>query len=289
MTTHSEAPARAAAPLTFLWLEITGKCPLACRHCYADSGPAGTHGTMTTADWQNVIAQAATLGVQLIQYIGGEPTLHPDLPHLIRRTLGAGIEAEVFSNLAHVTPALWETFSLPGVRLATSWYSDDPGQHRQVTGRSTHARTRASIIEAVRRGIPIRAGIIDVLGGQRTTQAHAELHALGVTDIGSDRVRGIGRGGDTRDPGQLCGGCGDGIAAISPDGQVWPCVMARWMTAGSVRDQDLSAILSGRTWHDQVAAIPPPQARCGPDTCSPQCNPLCYPNCPPRSHCNPNR
>src|SRR4029077_7398440 len=25
--------------LSFLWLEVTGKCQLACEHCYAESGP----------------------------------------------------------------------------------------------------------------------------------------------------------------------------------------------------------------------------------------------------------
>jgi hypothetical protein len=34
--------------LSFLWLEITGRCQLACRHCYAESGPRGTHGSMAT-------------------------------------------------------------------------------------------------------------------------------------------------------------------------------------------------------------------------------------------------
>jgi MoaA/NifB/PqqE/SkfB family radical SAM enzyme len=244
---------------------------------------------MTTADWEGVIGQATALGVRLVQFIGGEPTLHPALCHLIRYTLNAGVEAEVFSNLVHVTRQQWESFSLPGVRLATSWYSDDPVQHRQVTGRRTHARTRANIAEACHRGIPVRAGIIGVLDGQRIAQARAELQALGVTDIGFDHLRGIGRGGTTGDARQLCGGCGDGVAAISPDGAVWPCVMSRWMTAGSVREQALADIVSSPAWRDLVSAIPPPaQARCGPDTCSPQCGPLCYPNCAPRSHCNPN-
>ena len=44
--------------LRFMWLEITGKCQLACGHCYAESGPDGTHGQMTTADWRRVIDQA---------------------------------------------------------------------------------------------------------------------------------------------------------------------------------------------------------------------------------------
>ncbi|HEY3514514.1 MAG TPA: hypothetical protein VGL36_35370 [Kribbella sp.] len=42
-----------------------------------------------------------------VQFIGGEPTLHPASPELLRRALAAGLEVEVFSNLVHVTPALW--------------------------------------------------------------------------------------------------------------------------------------------------------------------------------------
>ena len=37
----------ALAPVTFLELEITGQCQLVCAHCYAESGPGGSHGSMT--------------------------------------------------------------------------------------------------------------------------------------------------------------------------------------------------------------------------------------------------
>lgn len=43
-TLPSTALPAETAPLRFLWLEITGRCQLACAHCYADSGPTGTHG-----------------------------------------------------------------------------------------------------------------------------------------------------------------------------------------------------------------------------------------------------
>lgn len=134
-------------PLRFVWLEITGKCQLACIHCYADSGPEGTHGTMTTEDWRRVISDVADADAALVQFIGGEPTLHPDLSELIDHALTLGLEVEVFSNLVHVPGALWEVFERPGVRLATSWYSDDAEEHAQITKRSTHARTLANITE----------------------------------------------------------------------------------------------------------------------------------------------
>jgi MoaA/NifB/PqqE/SkfB family radical SAM enzyme len=245
-----------ARPLRFMWLELTGKCQLECSHCYADSGPSGTHGTMTVSDWEAVIDEAAIAGVKLVQFIGGEPTLHPDLPYLIRYVLSTGIQVEVYSNLVHVTPALWKVFSLPGVRLATSYYSDNRAQHRQVTRRDTYRPTRANIAEAVRRGIPVRVGVVDVRDGQRISEAVAELKALGVTSIKTDRVRALGRGGGTCDVGQLCGACGRGVAAISPTGEVWPCIMSRWMPAGSVREDSLADIVASQTWLDLVATIP---------------------------------
>jgi hypothetical protein len=82
-----------------------------CRHCYAESGPGGTHGEMTTADWLRVLDQAAELGVEMVQFIGGEPTLCPDLPRLVGHALDRGLTAEVFTNLS---TELWELFSRPG-------------------------------------------------------------------------------------------------------------------------------------------------------------------------------
>src|SRR5262245_43088302 len=106
--------------LRFLWLEVTGRCNLRCVHCYNASGPEGEHGTMTSTDWRNVSEEAATLGVENVQFIGGEPTLHPDLASLVRCALDCGLGVEVFSNLARpLPPELWEVFVLPGMRLAT--------------------------------------------------------------------------------------------------------------------------------------------------------------------------
>ena len=131
-----------------------------------------------------------------MQFNGGEPTLHPDLPTLVKHALGQGLKVEIFSNLVQVTPASWDLFSLTGVSLATSYYSDDPRQHSAITGRrGSHARTRANLAEVVRRGIPVRVGVIDLGDAQRWKQAVAEIKALGVTDVGADDMRGVGRGG----------------------------------------------------------------------------------------------
>jgi len=81
--TIEDVPRAAMSRLGFVWLEITGRCQLECVHCYADSGPTGTHGTMATDDWRRIIDECANLSVGMVQFIGGEPTLHPDLTGLI--------------------------------------------------------------------------------------------------------------------------------------------------------------------------------------------------------------
>lgn len=187
---------------------------------------------------------------------------------------------------------MWDFFSRPGVRLATSWYSDDPDEHAAITGRPGHARTKANIAEAVRRGIPLRAGIISVLDRQRAGQARAELETAGVTRVSGGRVRGIGRAARTTPAArELCGHCGKGMAAITPDGDVLPCVMSRWLRAGNVRRHRLAGILAGPQWQAAVSAIPAAKANpCSPDKagCKPKsgdgadCHPAEKPACKPK-------
>jgi MoaA/NifB/PqqE/SkfB family radical SAM enzyme len=58
--------------LTFLELEITGRCQLTCSsHCYAEAGPSRGHGSMTGEDWRRVIDEAGAMGVPTVQFIGG--------------------------------------------------------------------------------------------------------------------------------------------------------------------------------------------------------------------------
>lgn len=273
-------------PLRFVWLEITGKCQLSCTHCYADSGPEGTHGTMTTKDWRRVIGDVADAGAGLVQFIGGEPTLHPALPELIDHALTLGLEVEVFSNLVHVPISLWQAFERPGVRLATSWYSDAPEEHSQITKRPTHTRTLANITEAKRRNIPLRAGVIGVLQSQRSEQARNQLDSLNLGEVRYDDLRGVGRGAATDtepDTSVLCGRCAHGNLAVAPDGQVWPCVFTRWLPVGNVREQSLNEIMVG----DRMATVLE-QLRadfrttpCVPNMCDPQCGPSCSPACTP--------
>jgi MoaA/NifB/PqqE/SkfB family radical SAM enzyme len=272
--------------VSFLELELTGRCQLACTHCYADAAPTADHGTMRVDDWRTVIGDAATLGITGVQFIGGEPTLHPGFPQLLEHAIQASLKVEVFTNLVHVAPGCWSLYQHPNVSLATSYYSDLAAEHEQVTGRrGSHARTRANIAQAVGRQIPIRAGIIGVQDHQRVQQARTDLAALSVQRIRIDRRRAVGRAAfPNGQPSvtELCGRCGHGRAAISPHGNLSPCVLSRWLTAGNLRQQRLGELLASPSWQQLVAKIPQraPSA-CNPDSDGDDCAPAETDACAP--------
>ncbi|MGW0942514.1 radical SAM protein [Streptomyces sp. NPDC002623] len=278
MTTLLESPTRLTpAGITFLELEITRECQLTCpAHCYAEAGPGAGHGGMTGDDWRRVISDATGIGVKQVQFIGGEPTRHPEFADLVRHALAEGLRVQVFSNLYRVREPWWELFAHPRVSLGTSYYSDDPDEHDAVTNRTgSHARTRANIAEAIRRGVPIKVGVIHLRDGQRTEQARVEMEALGATRTHVDRVRGVGNAAQVPPSvTELCGACGDSRAAIGPDGEVWPCVLSRFLhPAGNVRRAPLAQILGGDAWAALLSAIPRRRGRAGctpdEDSCMP--------------------
>lgn len=102
------------------------------------------------------------------------------------------------------------------------------------------------------------------------------------------------RGAGEPDVSQLCGNCGRGIAAISPDGDVWPCVFSRWVTTGNVLRTPLAEILAGPAMVQAVDLIPgrtslgdslgkhiPDLMSCTPDDpggCTPAADGACEPS-----------
>lgn len=273
------------------WLEITGKCQLECGHCYADSGPNRDHGSMQLDDWQRVIGQLANMGAQSVQFIGGEPMLHPSLDQLLDSATQVGLKTEVYSNLVIVPSKIWDSVKRNKASLATSYYSPDEDQHRAITGRPTLRQTERNIARAVEFGIPVRAEIINVLPDQQIDEAIARLAELGVSSTpGVDSVRAVGRGAmslsSELDKDQLCGGCTSGTLMVAPSGDVTRCIFTRQVSLGNVLEGELSDIVDGPNFKRFTNELDAHfEARgsvhsfCAPDFCNPMCRPM--QNCMP--------
>ncbi|WP_246150090.1 radical SAM protein [Streptomyces qinzhouensis] len=264
MTIAPEAPS--TAPLRFLSLEITSRCRLTCpSHCYAQAGPTAGHGTMTTDNWLRIIDEAATLGTTTLQLIGGEPTLHPDFTQLVRHAVEAGLLVRIYSNLVRVREQHWQILQHPNVQVATTVHSDDPAEHDTITARTgSHTATVSTITEALHRGLRPTVAVIDLGHGQRAEQARAAMTALGVPDVRIDRVRAVGNAahGALPSTAELCGRCGDRKAAVLPSGDVAPCEIGRFLTAGTVAaGASLTSVLNSTRWAGDHRERPTPRER----------------------------
>jgi MoaA/NifB/PqqE/SkfB family radical SAM enzyme len=287
--------------LSFLWLEITGRCNLRCIHCYADSGPGGQPDNVGTERWLSLLNEAAALDVEWVQFIGGEPTVHPEFKRLFLSAKQLGLEVEVYTNLTHISKDLWRIFQDERVHLATSFYSYHEASHEMVTmGKGSQKRTLANIERAIELELPVRVGIVGVREDQDIAGTVNYLRGLGVSEIRVDWSRGVGRGAtqpsSDASTDELCGRCADGKLAIQPDGWVYPCVFARWLPVGNVRGssleqiaisahltkvrEDLAASFTRRAKENHQASelVPVGLGGCEPDACGPHCHP---------GHCHP--
>ncbi len=77
-------------------LALTFRCQNDCVHCYA----GGPHETpeLTTAQWKSVIDKLSEIGVFILTFTGGEPTLRDDLPELLLYAQNKGMVTGLISN-----------------------------------------------------------------------------------------------------------------------------------------------------------------------------------------------
>src|SRR5262245_36481389 len=78
------------APLGLL-AELTHRCPLQCPYCSNPLALEGAQAELDTAAWQDVLRQAAHLGVLQLHLSGGEPTLRRDLAEIVATAAQVGL------------------------------------------------------------------------------------------------------------------------------------------------------------------------------------------------------
>jgi MoaA/NifB/PqqE/SkfB family radical SAM enzyme len=251
------------AGLEFLWLELTNRCNLRCVHCYTESSPqTGDDDLLTADDYLSVMNQAYELGCRRMQFIGGEPQLNPDFFRLLAASKAIGFEfVEVFTNLTRLDDETVRFARSAGIRFATSVYSDKPEVHAAITRNgSSHARTIKNLKRLIDSDVVTRAAVIQI------DQQPAEIEStkrfltdLGVRHIRDSRVRAFGRGeavlSQSTEMSELCGHCWSGRLCVAPDGDVYPCVMARQWPVGNVLDTPLAHIVRSSALAELRATI----------------------------------
>lgn len=102
---------------------ITYRCNLKCAFCYAGSGctsnPTGSSEEMTTVEIKEVLWKIFHQAkVPSVSFTGGEPTLIPDLPDLIRYAKDLGMRVNLITNGTKIIPALAQKYAEHGLDSA---------------------------------------------------------------------------------------------------------------------------------------------------------------------------
>ena len=244
-----------------LFVELTAKCNEQCVHCYAESSPARAE-ALAWPELSKVLKDAKALDFDLVQLTGGDPLISPHCVQAVQFAKEIGIpQVEIYTNGLALRGRTYDRLRELAPSFAFSFYSHNAETHDAITQTpGSHARTARAIRRAVDDGLDVRVGVVSMGKNQHdASKTHEYLLGLGVPDgsIAFDQMRDVGRGDatlletSTRPAGVHTGGVEStrprnfgGSAAVSYDGQVYPCIFSRHLPLGSIYDASLEAILT---------------------------------------------
>jgi radical SAM protein with 4Fe4S-binding SPASM domain len=102
-------PNRRRTLLGRLDVELTERCNNDCIHCcinLPENDPAASSRELTTTEWQDILRQAADLGMLKVRFTGGEPLLRGDFPDLYLYARRLGLRVLLFTNARLITPQI---------------------------------------------------------------------------------------------------------------------------------------------------------------------------------------
>lgn len=126
-------------PVVQLDIELTERCNNACIHCSINQ-PAGDRLTrareLDTDAWQDILRQAAGMGVMTVRLTGGEPLLRDDFPEIYLFARRLGLRVMLFTNARLVTPQIAALLSdvPPLEEVEVSVYGMSRESYEAVTG-----------------------------------------------------------------------------------------------------------------------------------------------------------
>lgn len=180
---------------TLIWI-VTGKCNLNCPYCYAYIYRREEHMSIEKA--YQILNEAVELGVQYINFTGGEPILYPDLSKILRQAYDLGIETSVFSNLTLMNNEWANTIARYSGEILTSL--DGPREiYEKIKGTGNWPRFLKGLNIVKKHGIDIHVNItISKLNYKIVDQAIREAIRHGIESISVIPAMASGRAVETK-------------------------------------------------------------------------------------------
>lgn len=136
-------------------VEITGRCNERCVHCYQGETRRDHASRPFLID---VFDQLYELGTVNVTLSGGEPTIHPEFPAVLRAARDHDVMINVLSNGLRLGDDALDALAEVDVNvIQISLYSADPSVHDTITGvAGSHAATVRNIERLLERDVPVQ-------------------------------------------------------------------------------------------------------------------------------------
>jgi pyrroloquinoline quinone biosynthesis protein E len=172
------------SPLGLL-AELTYACPLHCPYC---SNPLnlGDYGEeLTTQEWQDVIAEAAELGVLQLHLSGGEPLQRRDLVDIVRFASGHGMYTNLITSASGLSSRRAEQLRAAGLdHVQISIQADEGTLSDRIAGMPSFERKLAAARLVKKLGWPLTLNV--VLHRQNIDRIGRILDLA--AELGADRI-----------------------------------------------------------------------------------------------------
>lgn len=166
-----------------VFFHLLTACNLSCKHCYINPPQHGneTLSKKKILDWLELFARP-DLSSNLI-LLGGEPTMHPDLPEIIRAAKSMRFAVTVDSNGYLFHDFLNRTKPEELDFLSFSLDGPDPSVNDPIRGENVFATCTANLQKAVRLGF--QTSVIYTVSGRNIDHLHRMPRLL--VDLGVKR------------------------------------------------------------------------------------------------------
>lgn len=144
------------APLTVIF-NLTNRCTLRCKHCYAAYFARDTRHEMTTPQIKKVIRELKENGCLRINFCGGEPLLRNDIGELIDYAGTLGLSVDLTSN-GTLVPGKLE--KLKGLKCITISLDGRHKHHDILRGKGSAAKALEGIKAAIDAGVEVRVNMV---------------------------------------------------------------------------------------------------------------------------------
>lgn len=128
-------PTDSIPALRRIYLYLSGRCNLACRHCWINPAQGGPgDGELPLEALQGILDRARELGLSSVKLTGGEPMLHPGAMDLVRWLHATGLAVVVETNGTRIGPAEAEVLCHAQAQVAVSLDGPTAEAHEALRG-----------------------------------------------------------------------------------------------------------------------------------------------------------